>query len=478
MIPALTMVSPLSAIVRRPPLTAPLEATVRQALEAMMGAGVASLVVADPVGGAPLGLFTLRDLVQRVTLPGGSLEQPVAAVMTGGPITLEPDTPAHQAALVMAHHHVNAVLVVDGAGRLTGLVSREDLFGLSRAGVDEVSERILAAPDQAALRLAAEAGRAACDGLLAQGASVETLGHFLATLDDLVTIRAIELATDQHDPPGVPMCWLALGSEGRLEQTFATDQDNALVFDAPAGEAEEVREALLPFARAVNRTLDACGVPRCAGNVMAGNPRWCLSLDEWRDAFQAWIEVPDPEALVAACTAFDFRPVHGQVALAGRLRDRLRGLVAGRPIFLQHLAEHALATRPPLGTLRDFAFDDAREHGHSLDLKLSGTRLFTDAARVLGLKLGVAHTSTAARLRAVGETGWFGAESVSGLVDGFHFIHRLRLRNQRTQRRPGVGPNRVYPDDLNELDRQVLKEALRQARKLQGALELEYRHRA
>lgn len=35
--------------------------------------------------------------------------------------------------------------------------------------------------------------------------------------------------------------------------------------------------------------------------------------------------------------------------------------------------------------------------------------------------------------------------------------------------------NRVDPEKLNELDRFVLKEALKQARKLQGRIQLDYR---
>jgi CBS domain-containing protein len=274
------------------------------------------------------------------------------------------------------------------------------------------------------------------------------------------------------------MCWLALGSAGRLEQTFSTDQDNAIIFDAEEGDAEQVRQALLPFARAVNQKLDACGFPLCSGNIMAGNPRWCLTLGEWRRTFARWIQEADPETLVSACTFFDFRPVYGQAALAERLRDRMLAAVADYPLFLHRLAGAALETRPPLGTIRDFVYDGSSQFRRTIDLKLSGSRLFCDAARILGLARGVAHTSTAQRLRAVADTGYFGTESVAGIIDGFHFIHLLRLRNQRGPRRPRVGPNRIYPRDLNGLDRQILKEAFRQARKLQNCLVMEYQLRA
>jgi CBS domain-containing protein len=60
------------------------------------------------------------------------------------------------------------------------------------------------------------------------------------------------------------------------------------------------------------------------------------------------------------------------------------------------------------------------------------------------------------------------------MIEGFFFIQQLRLRNQRAGTPPG-GENRVDPDKLNELDRQVLKEAFKQAKRLQSRLQLEYR---
>jgi CBS domain-containing protein len=54
-------------------------------------------------------------------------------------------------------------------------------------------------------------------------------------------------------------CWLAFGSEGRGEQTVATDQDNGLVF-ASTDPARD-RSAWLAMAQEVNEALDACGYP-------------------------------------------------------------------------------------------------------------------------------------------------------------------------------------------------------------------------
>jgi CBS domain-containing protein len=262
-----------------------------------------------------------------------------------------------------------------------------------------------------------------------------------------------------------------MGSEGRFEQTVSTDQDNGIIFaDDGARHADDIRAALLPFARAVNDTLDVCGYPLCKGGVMAGNPQWCLSLPEWRRKFSDWMERPMPEALLNASIFFDFRPLYGDESLAEELREWLTRAAPANPLFLRHMAENALGCAPPLGRVRHFVLDkNHKEFPRTIDLKKHGSRPFVDAARVFALAHGVPHTNTAQRLRHAGGHINLGGDSIEAMIEGFYFIHRVRLRAQMHPRTP-AGANRVDPYALNDMDRQALREAFRQARKLQSAL--------
>jgi CBS domain-containing protein len=59
--------------------------------------------------------------------------------------------------------------------------------------------------------------------------------------------------------------------------------------------------------------------------------------------------------------------------------------------------------------------------------------------------------------------------------DAYAFIQLLRMRHHRAQQHAGVAlDNHVDPDALNELDRRILREAFRQARKLQARIALDY----
>jgi CBS domain-containing protein len=396
--------------------------------------------------------------------------------MTAQPRTLSGDDTAYDAALLIAHHGIRHVPVVDD-GKLIGVVTERDLFALQRSSLRAIHRTIARARTIDELAATARDIRRLATNLLGHGVRAEQLTHLVSTLNDALTRRVLDLTRSMHELNGIVWCWLAFGSEGRLEQTIATDQDNGLVFaDAGDRSPDSVRTQLLPFARAVNVALDACGFPSCKGDIMAGNPRWCLSRSEWEAQFAGWIDNTDPQALLGAAIFFDFRPIHGEAALADSLRAALLARAQRNPRFLRQLAQQALQSRPPLGMLRDFVTENVEHGPHTLDLKTSAARLFVDAARVLSLAAGSGHTNTAQRLRQAGRMLRMTDDEIGSAVDGFFFVQALRLRVQLGPHAQGdhAGPNRIDPDRLNEVDRRILKESLGQVRKLQARLALDY----
>jgi CBS domain-containing protein len=332
------------------------------------------------------------------------------------------------------------------------------------------------AHDLDGLKAAAGEIRSLARSMLAQGVSAEALTGLVATLNDRLTERILALELARHDLSGIRVCWLALGSEGRHEQTFSTDQDNAILFESDSAPGE-ARARLLPFAKAVNAALDACGFPLCKGEIMASNPKWCLSAAEWRARFGDWIRNPVPDALLNANIFFDFRALWGDRRLAHELRQWLDGMAREDQRFLRIMAENALQSQPPLGFFGDFQTSGEGEARGTIDLKAQGTRVFTDAARIYALATGSEAQNTAARLRHGAHQVKGGADEVEALVEAFYFIRMLRLRHQHLEAEDGAGGNRINPRALNELDQRILKEAFRQGRKLQKRLALDYQLR-
>ena len=184
---------------------------------------------------------------------------------------------------------------------------------------------------------------------------------------------------------------------------------------------------------------------------------------------------PHPVALLNATIFFDFRPLYGKGYLADRLRMSLFGLTQINPAFLRMMAANALQVVPPLGKIRDFVTDLEADYPGTIDLKKYGARLFIDVARIYSLAAGVHNTNTVQRLRQTATKLGQSQDDVSAAVEAFNYIQLLRLRHQHLETDGGrPGDNRIDPEKLHELDRRILKEAFRQARKLQQRLKLDY----
>jgi CBS domain-containing protein len=470
-----TLNSPLSGIGSRSPITVAPETPLRAALETMSTAGIGSLVIAGE-DRKPLGVFTRSDLLDRVVLADLALTTPIREAMSASPFMLEEHATAYDAMLAMATHGIRHVLVTDAEGGLTGVVSERDLFALQRVGLRQIRQAIESAQNVEALQHSASDVRQLSFNMLAQGIGAEQLTQFISALNDALTRRVLQLNLENHDFSGIDWAWLAFGSEGRDEQTFSTDQDNGIVFKCPDGvTVEEQRQRFLAFARDVNHDLDRCGFPLCKGNIMASNPQWCLTLDEWKEQFAQWIRVPQPEALLNATIFFDFRTLFGLPELAESMRRHLLMLASGNPMFLRAMAHNALDVEPPLGKLRDFKTDLEPDHPGKIDLKKYGSRLFVDVARIYALATGVHNTNTIQRLRLSSKRLNVRDEEVNALLEALNFIQLLRLQHQYLEGKPGEqGDNLIDPDLLNELDRRILKESFRQARKIQTRLKLDY----
>ncbi|MDH3439074.1 MAG: DUF294 nucleotidyltransferase-like domain-containing protein, partial [Betaproteobacteria bacterium] len=458
----------LRSLLQRTPVTCSPETSIHDALRAMHDENVGSIVIVSE-NGTPAGIFTRHDALDRVALVKTDTGQPISDVMTSPPQVISADASAYDAALVMAAHGVRHLPVLE-EGRVIGVVAEHDVFTLQRISIRQIHRTIDDASGHEALVQAAGDIRKLASNMVHQGFAAEQLTQIISALNDTLTRRILELERERHSISDIEWCWLAFGSEGRLEQTLASDQDNGIIFRVPDGASvDELRRRLLPFAKEVNHTLDACGYLFCIGENMASNPRWCLSLAEWGQQFARWIRDPEPQALLNATIFFDFRALFGTEDLAETLRKHLLDLTRDNARFFRMMAEQALEIEPPLGILRDFVLEDHGQYAGTIDLKKRSARLFVDAARVIGLATAVAHTGTAARLRIGGARIHILPAECDAVVEAFYFIQLLRLRGGT-----GEAANHLDPATLNEVDRRILKECFRQARRMQTRVRLDY----
>jgi CBS domain-containing protein len=461
-------------VARRPLVTCQPETTIREAAQLMSHNRVSSVVVLGP-GGEAAGIVTDWDLRERVVAAGRDIRQPVAKIMTSPVVSVDADAPVYQVVSEMVRRGIHHIVVTE-ASRPAGMIAGHDLILLQGTSALFVARDIERRHDLPGLRQVVAESQRVVPFLLRQGIRASELGRLMTDINDRIIGRVLEFTEAALGPPPVPYCWLVLGSEGRREQTFRTDQDNAIIYaDPPPEGAEAVREYFLEFGRRAVAALVEVGFPPCPGRYTAENPEWVQSLSGWKTHFRRWVATPEPEAVLNSLIFFDFRGIYGDLTLADGLRVYVNELLPASRLFLVHLAWLSTKTPPPLGFLGRFIVEAGGEHRNELDLKARGTRPIVDLARFLALRHGVAETSTVGRLEALRDTGKVPEDLAEELTQAFEFILSLRIRSQWTQIQGGETPhNFVSPGQLSALERSLLKEAFKAVSRAQTVVRQEY----
>ncbi|HTP52156.1 MAG TPA: DUF294 nucleotidyltransferase-like domain-containing protein [Anaeromyxobacteraceae bacterium] len=434
---------PLRQLVR-PPQWIEGTATVQDAARMMRDEGISSVLVrADPPG-----IVTDTDFRNKVLAAGLPATTPLVSVYSAPLRPLRDDTPIYAAwQYVLQNGTVRHVPVARGE-EVIGVVTTTDLLKQTAQGPVAVMKRVerLAGRDDLPGYSSKVAGMSS--SLLAGGLDPFVIAGFVARLNDTLITRILRWAEKEMGPPPVPFAWIAFGSEGRMEQTILSDQDNALVYAEETPEAKDYFENLAQ--RAVGDLIRA-GFPRCPGDCMA--TKWHGSLDWWRRQFRDWIEDPRPQSLLQAAIFFDYRPVYGELVLEPLDRELSR---AGKSQqFLSALAKAALEFKPPAGILLRLKGASSK-----VDIKVHGVTPVVALARTYGLEVASRSHATLDRLRDAVRAGLMGQDEFATVAEAYRFVIQLRLREQIRMASEGKPLSNVVSfSDLSSIERSRLREA-------------------
>jgi len=431
-------------IAPREPVWVTAETSVGEAARVMRRERISSLLVRTD----PPAIVTDRDLRGRVLAAGLGPATRVGEVCSSPLRTAPVTTPVHAAWVSLLDGDVHH-LPLTRDGRIVGIVTSTDFLRHTAPGPIAVLRSIERLASRDSLPGYGQRVTEMSASLLAGGLDATAIAGFLARLNDALLRRILELAEADLGAPPAPYAWIVFGSEGRMEQTLLTDQDNALVF---AEEGAPHRAWFRTLAERVNADLQAAGFPECPGGYMAR--AWNGPLSEWRDRFSGWIEVPNPQALLVASIFFDFRRVGGTLDLEPL--EAILAAAAHKIAFLRLFAGSAMEFRPPARFM-------LRLRGESsiVDLKAQGVSPVVFLARCLGLEAGTRARSTMERLAAAARAGLIDEGDRAIVTEAFRFVLGLRLRRQLDALGRGAPPTtKVALSELTAIERTRLKEAL------------------
>jgi len=450
----------------RAPVTADPRLSIRETAQQMVEHRVSAMLLTDASGFC--GIVTDRDIRERVVAAGLPIDNPVAEVMTPSPISLDADAHAYEAAMMMMEKNIHHLPVMED-GHLIGMVSRSDFMRLETEHPLYLVSDISKQTTPEGIVEACQRMPALITGQIEADANGEQLGKFITMITDTVTRQLLRIGETRLGAPPCDYAWVALGSQGRSEQSAKSDQDNALLLDDSA--TPDTDEYFAALAKIVNDGLNAAGYVYCPGDVMASNPKWRQPLKQWIEYFKRWITVPEEKALMHANIFFDLRCVAGTSSLVDRLKSEVRDMARKNEIFLALMAKNAMNFQPPLGFFRQFVLEKSGDHKHTLDLKHNGIMPIVEIARIRSLAAGELRISTRNRLLAAAEAKEITTTDAANLIDALDFIEKLRIEHQSRQLKAGEQPdNHLAPEELSSLVRQNLKAAFSQVRVSQAAL--------
>jgi signal-transduction protein with cAMP-binding, CBS, and nucleotidyltransferase domain len=453
----------LAEVMEHPVLTARREITLAEACDRMNAGPSSALVVVDD-DGRMIGIITERDVLSAFSrLRATAFDMPLAELMSS-PVQALPETAFLYAGIArMVRLGLRHLVVVDDADRPVGVVTGRTLLKVRASHALVIGDELSQAQSAADMAHARTLLPDLAAGLLAEDVSARVIAAVIGSVVREMTGRAAQMAesallADGWGPPPARWAALILGSGGRGESLLAFDQDNAIVHAGNSADDAWYVE----LGRRMNDILNAAGIPYCIGEVMARNPIWCHSLDDWKSEIRRWVFEPQLQTVMYVDIFFDFALAHGDVALARELKQFAVDTAGQSGFFLQFLCLNVSQMDVPLSIFGGLATDHGR-----LNAKKLGLLPLVSAARAKALAAGIAAAGTAERYAALTQAGLMHADDLASLLAAHEVILRAVLLQQLADIRRGLLPSsQVEPGKLPRPLQRQLKAAFQRIRTL------------
>lgn len=407
----------------------------------------------------PIGIVTDTDLRNSVATGEYGLDTPISGIMSSPVKTVHVGAMVEEYLLEMilsGVHHL--CITTNGSNQepLLGIVTDHDLLvsrgnnpavlikELKRKKTVEERAIVMKRFDQYVKQLVLEEYPIAQIGELMRG--------FNKALLKIVVDEAVAKSDEKIDPES--FCLLALGSTARGEQIIRTDFDSALVFQDGDPSLKPVLEEMC---KSVFEELQAYGYESDKAGIQADNPKWIMSLSEWKRLFRRWIEVPDEDALLHATIFFDLMPFYGNEQLAREVQENISEQYKGNKRYSAFLASNALQNPPPLGFFNNLLLERSGEHKDGFDIKARAMMPLADAARLKALEWDCMFpSSTLHRYQRLKALDPLFAERYEESAHAYELFMAYRARQGFKY---GSDGRFIDPSVLTSLEKQVLKKA-------------------
>lgn len=417
-------------------------------------------------------IVTDSDFREKVILNRMDFDEKIIKIASKGIIYVNENDFLFNAQLIMAKFGMKRVVVRNNDNEITGILDQISLSSFFATNTFSVSNQIVQAETVEELKLASHSFIRIIKSLNAKGVKIEFISKLINQLNKKLLDKLYKLLAPNELLE--KSCLVVMGSEGRGEQILKTDQDNALVVsDECRLDMKEIHEFTIKF----TETLVDFGFPRCEGNIMVSNPYWCKKTSDFKDLIYSWVNEPSPDNLMHTAIFYDAICVSGNKNLIKELKEYLFKVGGNSQTFNANFAKVITNFDVPLGFFDGFVVDSKdSEHKNELNIKKGGIFLIVQSIRALCLEHHILKTNTSKRINILTEKGVFDEETAQELIMAFNFLSNLKLKsNLEKLDKSEEMDNYINPDNLNTMEKDLLKDSFKIVTKLKKKLEYHFK---
>jgi PAS domain S-box-containing protein len=458
-----------------PPLTCKMNSTILKAAGIMKKHRQSALLIQSETDD-DVGIVTDYDISHRVVAENMALETPVYQIMSSPIISVPDDALVFEAALLIQEEFISHLFTKGEDGRVNGIIENRDLLHFHQYSSSLLIREIHDAESVETLVEAHARLPRLIKTLIDSGAKSENITKLISKVSDLINEKIIAFAIEELGPAPAEFSFLALGSEGRSEQTLVTDQDNAIIYEDVEEDKKAAAQAyFLSLGEKICKNLDQAGYRLCEGEIMAMNPKWCQPISSWKDYFHHWITATSAQDLLEINIFFDFRSLHGTRQLTDELRQYINDLLQQHTLFFIAFAQNVLQYKPPIGFFGKIVVGLSDEKPESFNIK-DAMKLLLNFARIYSLEYNVSEANTLLRIKKLYELGAIKESTYRETTEVYNYLMQSRLKHQIIMMDGHLPPdNFIVPKSLTDIELAMLKRALSHLAEIQAKVSTHFK---
>ncbi|SDY93010.1 CBS domain-containing protein [Evansella caseinilytica] len=285
----------------------------------------------------------------------------------------------------------------------------------------------------------------------------EELNQFHDALMKKIVEMAINEVESELGSPPAHFAFFLMGSAGRREQTLISDQDHGIIHQG----SDADNGYFLRLGKEIADGFAICGYPYCEGKVMASNPLWNKSLEDWIKQIHTWLEEESWTSLRNFTIFFDSSVLTGCEKLLMTVKKTIFENIDVHPALLFRLTENVRNIKKGISPIGRFITEKYGEKAGAIHLKEAAFFPYVNSLRLLALKEKLTAAATLDRFDSLSDD----YRQIKAYKHDFSSLLSLRLKLM-AGRKSGEHAHLIKINSLTKEEKQELKRLMKHGYKL------------